>query len=292
MATERLLRSTYAMMFATHRSPTIVHVRETVLEAKAGSTYHTCSRTPGACLCGSHWYSRFLSPLLAAPVLITAVLAATGAAAGVWISAAPEVARRAVPISGFVLLLLAFLFILPELGETFGWAAGLALLLVAYGAVWSFDRWISPVCPACSHSHDHRSCDTRLHGFATPLICAALIHSVFDGWALVASRYLSYASALDSLALGVLLHKLPESIAYGVILRAALPTRTMAMGWALAAQLPMFVGVGLAAFTPTLSPVWMGAVLAVAGGLFLFLGMHAVHGVWKRHVVAKLVRTG
>lgn len=229
---------------------------------------------------------------LATPVVITATLAVAGAAFGVWISAAPEVARRAVPISGFVLLLLTILFVLPELGETFGWAVGPLLLMAAYGAVWSFDRWISPVCPACSDSHDHRHCGTRLHGFATPLIFAALIHSVFDGWALVASRYMSYASALDTLALGVLLHKLPESVAYGVILRAALPTRTVALSWAVAAQIPMLAGVGLAAFTPSLGARWMGVVLAVAGGLFLFLGMHAVHGLWKRHVAERAVRTG
>ena len=45
---------------------------------------------------------------------------------------------------------------------------------------------------------------------------AALLHSVFDGWSIVAG------DEGGVLSTGVLLHKLPESLASGVILRAAL----------------------------------------------------------------------
>ena len=45
------------------------------------------------------------------------------------------------------------------------------------------DRYICTVCPACSHSHDHDSCSTRLHGFA-PMLIASGLHSFLNGWML------------------------------------------------------------------------------------------------------------
>lgn len=193
----------------------------------------------------------------------------------------PEISRRIVPLSGTVLLAISFIWILPELAEIFGWAPASLLMLGSFMLIWLVDRYISPVCPACSHTHDHDACSTRLHGFAAPLILAVAIHSLFDGWALVigGGRALSY---------GVLLHKLPESIAFGVILRAALRSRASAFVWAVLAQCTTFLGAALAlTVAPRVGPLWIGVLLALGGGTFLFLGFHAVHGEWKRRLAAR-----
>lgn len=204
-----------------------------------------------------------------------------GAVAGVFTSGVPDVSRRVVPLSGAVLLLISLLLVLPELVESFGWQTGPALMLAGVAAIWAIDRFVYPVCPACSHNHDHDACSTRLHGFATPLIVAALLHSLFDGWVLVAGH--EREAVGGAIAAGVLIHKIPESFAYGVILRAASRSRGTALAWALGAQAATPIGAVLAALlAPALGSAWIGVLLALGGGMFVYLGFHAVHGEWKR----------
>jgi zinc transporter ZupT len=211
----------------------------------------------------------------------------TSAAAGVWMSSVPEVSRRIVPLSGGVLLILSLVWVLPELGETFGWSLAPLLMLVGFAVLFLIDRLIYPVCPSCSHTHDHDSCSTRLHGFATPLIAAALIHSIFDGWALAAGHAGDFPGVRSAIAAGILIHKVPESLAYGVILRAAVRRRSMALLWALVAQGATIAGAGMAiVLAPLLGSTWIAVLLAFGGGTFLYLGFHAVHGEWKRRAIA------
>jgi zinc transporter ZupT len=222
-------------------------------------------------------------------LFLFSALAMAGAVAGVYMSSVPDVSRRIVPISGAVLLVISLLLVLPELVERFGLSTGSALMLAGVAAIWATDRFIHPVCPACSHTHDHDACSTRLHGFATPLIIAALLHSVFDGWVMVAGDPRDGIGG--ALAAGVLVHKIPESFAYGVILRAAMRSRQLALGWALGAQAATIVGALLAlSLAPVLGSTWISVLLALGGGMFLYLGFHAVHGEWKRRSAAKPVQ--
>lgn len=224
-------------------------------------------------------------------LFFSSVLAMAGAAAGVYVSSVPDIARRIVPLSGAVLLVISLFFVLPELVESFGPVAGFGLMTAGAMIVWAIDRFVYPVCPACSHTHDHDSCSTRLHGFATPLIIAAVLHSTFDGWALALGEN-GTAGLRGAIAAGVLLHKLPESLAYGVILRAALRSRGQAMFWALIAQAATVAGAVLAlTLAPKLGSRWIGAMLALGGGTFLYLGFHAVHAEWKRRTAERPVHS-
>jgi zinc transporter ZupT len=234
-----------------------------------------------------------LTASLATILFVSSGLAVAAAAVGVWLTGLPEVSRKVVPVSGAILLLLSLFWVMPELGETFGWPLGPALMLAGFTIIWIIDRHFYPVCPACSHTHDHDACSTRLHGFATPLIGAAMIHSSFDGWALAAG-YLEAATRFGvAISLGVIVHKLPESLAYGVILRAALRSRTQALTWAIAAQLATVAGALIAlASASFISTYTMGLLLALGGGTFLYLGFHAVHGEWKRRTSERAVRIG
>jgi zinc transporter ZupT len=209
-----------------------------------------------------------------------------GAAAGVWLATVPEITRRMVPVCGAILLLLSLFWVMPELAESLGWRTGPALLFAGFLLLWIVDRYVHPVCPSCAHNHDHDSCSTRLHGFATPLLAAALIHSLFDGWTLAAGTEMMPSGS--ALALGVVIHKIPESLAFGVILRAALRSPRTSLIWAVAVQAAMLPGALLAVtLAPVIGSQWMTVLLALGGGTFLYLGFHAVHGEWRRRVASR-----
>ena len=66
-------------------------------------------------------------------------------------------------------------WILPEMAEYFSWPIALAWISGGTVLLALIDRYVYPVCPACSPVHDHDHCSTRLHGFATPLLAAAAL---------------------------------------------------------------------------------------------------------------------
>jgi zinc transporter ZupT len=227
-------------------------------------------------------FSTFLLLFLAAT--------AASAAAGVWLPGASGTWRRIVPASGGVLVLIALFWIIPELAATVGWAIALALLAVALGGVFFIDRYVHPVCPTCAHSHDHDECTTRLHGFAGPLLTGMAVHNLFDGW-MLAHGYWHAAEGGHAVTAAVLLHKLPECVAFGVILAAALPSRNRALLLAIFTQLAALAGAAVEPATEALGVYWIAALLAIGCATFLYLGVHALHGAWKRKG-AEAVRAG
>ena len=120
-----------------------------------------------------------------------------------------------------------------------------------------------------------------LHGFATPLLAAAALHSALDGWSAVASQTTGFGAELLG---GLAIHKIPEGLALGVIARAALGSRTSAFAWCALAELATLVGAGLegVVLAPHMSEQALHALLALAGGSFLYLGGHAIHGEFRR----------
>jgi zinc and cadmium transporter len=82
---------------------------------------------------------------------------------------------------------------------------------------------------------------------------------------------------------GIAAHKIPEGLALGVIARAAMRSRRAAMFWCGMAQAATLLGAMLeGVLAPYLGPQAMHALLALAGGSFLYLGWHAVHGEFRR----------
>jgi zinc transporter ZupT len=218
--------------------------------------------------------------------LVLFALAALAASfAGVAISGVPALSRKVVPLSGAMLLSVSLVWVLPELAEDFGWLPGLALMLGGFALLAFIDKYVHPVCPSCSHTHDHDICITRLHGFAVPLVAATLVHSLFDGWALAAA----HAEGRSGIWTGILVHKLPESLAFGIILRAAMKSRRNAMICATLVQAATLLGAGLEQLmAPHIGPFWIHVLLAIAGGTFLYLGFHAVHGEWRRRMAHRM----
>lgn len=208
-------------------------------------------------------------------VIVVTLMALAGAAAGVWLTNLPEISRRVIPMGGAVLIVVALGWILPELAANWGWPMAAALLAIAVTATAVIDRLVYPICPTCSHSHDHAACEARLHGFGLPLIVASMLHSLFDGWTIAVGG--------GALSVAVAVHKVPEGLALGVIFRAAMHNRGNAMFWAAITQMATLPGGLLAlAVADSVRTRSVSLVLAAAGGLFLYMGAHAMHGAWKR----------
>ena len=202
---------------------------------------------------------------------------------GIWLTSLPEISRRVIPLSGVILVMVSLFWVLPELVRQFGLFTGGGLMMAGFVVLLIIDKYVHAVCPACSHSHDHDSCHTPLHGFAAPLIIAALLHSFFDGWMLAAGNEAGAGPLGPAILLGVALHKLPEGVAFGVIVRAALNSRARAFFFAGLVQGTMLAGGVLEyAAAPFLGNRWIALLLAFGGGTFLYLGYHAVHAEWKR----------
>jgi zinc transporter ZupT len=215
--------------------------------------------------------------------LVATAAAFAGILLGISLKGAGHGTRLMVPFAGGLLMGIAAFGLLPELTEELGLALGLLLVAAGYLILRVINRYLFPVCPSCSHDHDHNACDTALHGFATPLVIAAAIHSTLDGWSIVTAQAAVSAGVRLALPLAMVLHKIPEGIALGAILRAAVASRWPAFFWCVLCEgctlLGGAVGLGLA---PVLGQAWIGYPLGIAGGTFVYLGFHAVHGEWKR----------
>ena len=210
-----------------------------------------------------------------------------GAALGLWLTGLRKHARLVLPFSAGVLIGVAFFGLLPELAGDVGWPVGAALCVAGYGLLLFVNRYVYTVCPTCSHDHDHNACSTELHGFAAPLIVAAAVHSFLDGWSIAAVQSAAPLGLRVAVPLAVALHKLPEGIALGGILRAAVHGRSTAMIWCAAAEGATLLGGMLGLWlAPDLGTKWTLYTLGITAGWLLYLGYHAVHEEWKRRGAA------
>jgi zinc transporter ZupT len=223
---------------------------------------------------------------LAAPALAT-LIGLAGAVVGLWLTGLRRRARAVVPFSAGVLLGVAVFGLLPELAEELGLTVGVLLAVGGYGLLLLLNRFVYPVCPTCAHDHDHNACATELHGFAGPLVAAAAVHSFLDGWSVATVQLAVPLGLRVAVPLAVGLHKLPEGIALGGILRAAIKSRRSALLWCTVAEGSTVVGGVLGLWmAPHLGTAWITYPLGVTAGWLLYLGYHAVHEEWKRRGAA------
>lgn len=225
-------------------------------------------------------YEGILGCVVISSLVLVTLIAILSAGAGVRLTSVHALSRRIVPFSGGVLMGVAMFWVLPEMAEFFGWPVSIAWTCAGFGALWAIDRFAYPLCPACSHTHDHEHCATELHGFALPLLAAAGLHAAIDGVSLAAAHATSLGPAF---ALGIAIHKIPEGVALGAITRAALPSRWIAFWCCAAAQSATLAAGGFEmTFAPHLNERNLHVLLAIAAGSFLYLGSHAVHGEVRR----------
>ena len=219
--------------------------------------------------------------------LLAAIIGIGGAALGLWLTGLRQRVQMMVPLSAGVLLGVALFGLLPELAEQAGWVASGILFAAGYGLLIAINRFAYPVCPTCAHDHDHTSCSTELHGFAVPLVAGAALHAFLDGWAIATVQSGATLGLRVAVPLAVTLHKLPEGIALGGILRASMRSRGAAMAWCgLAEGATLAGGVLGLAMSPHLGARWILYPLGITAGWLFYLGYHAVHEEWKRRGAA------
>src|SRR5689334_1459846 len=130
-----------------------------------------------------------------------------------------------VPFGGGLLVGIAVFGLLPEMITEIGWLGGLLLIAAGYLSLLLVNRYVYSVCPSCAHDHNHEICLSALHGFAAPLISAAALHSFLDGWSIVTAQQAPAVGVRIALPLAVALHKIPEGMALGAIMRVAVSSR-------------------------------------------------------------------
>jgi zinc transporter ZupT len=215
--------------------------------------------------------------------LLATLVGLGGAALGLWLTSLRRRARMVVPFSAGVLVGVALFGLVPELAEEAGWTPSLLLFAIGFAMLFLINRYIYPVCPTCAHDHDHNSCDSELHGFAGPLVAGAALHCFLDGWGIATSQWAATPGLRIAVPLAVAMHKLPEGIALGGILFAAVKRRPVAMGWCTLAEGATLLGGAAGLFmAPNLGTRWTMYPLGLTAGWLFFLGCHAVHEEWKR----------
>ena len=106
---------------------------------------------------------------------------------------------------------------------------------VGVAVLWCIDHFVHPICPSCSHSHNHEHCRRPpLHGFAGLLIATGL-HSVLDGWSIQMLASNGFAGL--AAPLGLALHKIPEGLALGLVARESIDSTAKAFWACVAAEL-------------------------------------------------------
>ncbi len=215
--------------------------------------------------------------------LIISAIAVVGVLGGVYLSAVRSLARSLVAFSGGILMGVAAFWVFPELADFFGYPLAVTWCVAGFAAFWLTDRFIHPVCPSCAHTHDHDHCSTRLHGFAGPMLTVAAVHSFLDGWILSASGDTHAPLLAAGVVLGIAVHKFPEGLALGAIVRASLnKVRAALVSSILVQSLTVAGAASELVLGEHLGTLWAHGLLALAAGSFLFLGYHAVHSEYQR----------
>jgi zinc transporter ZupT len=198
-----------------------------------------------------------------------------GSLLGIYATSTEPVRSRVVAVSSGVLCAVPLVWMLPEMTQISGMGyAGVALggcLVVLF----MVDRFIFPVCPCCTHIHHHApSGHNRSVGIALPLVVGICLHNFLDGW----STQLASATAGNlgiGMLVGNLVHKAPESIVLGILLRSATDKTFNAAVLAAVASVFLVIGGAAQIYTTALqgAAFFMGS-LAFAGSGFLFVGIH------------------
>jgi zinc transporter ZupT len=230
--------------------------------------------------------------MLAAIWCLTTLIAL---AAVLWAGYAPW-QRRVLPWTAGVLLGIGAFWILPEMAVARGWAptaAGVFGILMLLGWI---DRYVYPICPFCAAGmHTHKPGEPAAHcgravGLGWPLLAFGCLHVFFDGWTIALSHVAALANSASALSWGTTIHKIPESVAIGVLAARLTPSRRAAVGAVASIQLVMAAGGALALFAGRLDSRWAGMSTMPACAFLLLFGLLGLQQEWRMHGRALAMR--
>ena len=198
--------------------------------------------------------------------------------------------RRVLPWVGGLLVGIAVFWILPEMAAQRGWVPSLvgvsAILLVA---VW-FDRHVYPICPFCAAGvHADPACRHKIT-FGWPLLVVGCIHSFFDGWTIALPQVASSLGPATALSWGAIVHKLPESVAIGILAARLTSSRSRALETVGLIQAAMALGGISAILVGNLEPRWSSLYSVPACAILLLFGLLALQQEWRFRGYAAALR--
>lgn len=220
-------------------------------------------------------------------ILTRAALAFALAVAGGAISARTGVSHRRlcglISLAAGTLLGVTLFSILPEGFHAMRFWELVVAAGSGYAVFGLLSRYVFHVCPACAASHFDEATTHRFSEIAGTLVVALAVHSTMDGVAVAAGH--EAIGRLDlSVLLAVCIHKVPEGLALGALLLGAGFSRVRVITWVAAVESTTILGSLLGLWgLRHVNEWWIAAILAHAGGGFVYLAVHAMLGELLKH---------
>ena len=178
------------------------------------------------------------------------------------------------------LLAVAVFDIIPESLQLVGWKAGLAGVVLGYALFSALTKFVFHVCPACSATHT----ELNFKALTLTMMVTLGVHSFMDGLAI-------YSGCLVTSGVGVLIliavayHKLPEGMALALVARNSGMSRSRSLAFSVGMEASTTIAGGLVGFLTLVpgSSHWVGVVLGVVAGGFLYVVLHALLSEAVKH---------
>jgi zinc transporter ZupT len=204
-----------------------------------------------------------------------------GTVLGIYAMKSRALSGKFTAISAGVMIGVALFWIFPDMTLKSGTAPAALAVGGALTALCAIDRYIYPVCPCCAHgkrpsppARFHHSRTSGTNGALIPLVIAICIHNLFDGWTAVAAGHAGSGPG-SGMAVGLIAHKIPEAVVFGLMLRNATKVRNvqiLSVGFTSLAILAG--GAAHSGFWMLSETIVIAASLALACSSFLFAGGH------------------
>lgn len=233
-------------------------------------------------------------------VVLAFLLAVGGGTMGAMLGTSHKRLCALISFGAGTLLGVTLFAILPEtVHSLLPWQLLLALAS-GYVLFSVISKYIFHVCPACAASHFDEATTHHFSEIASAMMLALAIHCTVDGLGILAGQQAGGSSIASgkiidfSIILAVCVHKIPEGLALGALLRGAgLATKGIITRVIAVESTTLLGGVIGWLFFPHTSEFWVSIALANAGGGFIFLAIHAIIGeILKHHKALVLTSFG
>lgn len=171
----------------------------------------------------------------------------------------------AVPFAAGVLLAVSVLHLIPEATEVLG-SRGFLYVLLAFLGSFVFEKYLASM-------HHHEGHEGTLQKSTIPLVILGdTIHNVVDGIA-IGAAYLTNPSFGMIVALSTFLHETPHEIGdFGVLVARGWSKNKTFLANLLSALVTVPAALFVYFFVPDGNAIFIPVMLAVAAGIFLYLG--------------------
>ncbi len=211
----------------------------------------------------------------------------TGIAAwSVWFASGSRL-RRLLPWTAGILLGVSFFWIFPEIAQQHGLLTALGGVVPLVALLLWIDRYAYPICPFCLENlhAPHAAAPGRFSRRAVrigwPLLIVGCVHVFLDGWAIGLTRAGGVSAATVALSYGVIVHKIPESVAIGIVAARLTQSRAWALATVGLIQLSMLAGSLFSAFSPYRDIAALEFFSIPACACLILFGFLALEDEWR-----------